>query len=713
MPTNENEEKKGPLGGGTDDAAERRDAPSSSLTTTTATTTITEGSVVMHVPETKGSNNGSKGGSSGSAAAPPPAQDVFYNPVQVQNRDLSLLMLALHWERRISRHGVKTLAKQLRKQQQPNGMTKEEIQQHLDRFQSSLKEKLPCAASADEAVRAASSASAASTAASTSAAPSALPPPPYRVLDALAASGLRSLRYWKELRGRIDHIRINDMDSAAVLRAQQNLKDNMLESVVVVSNDDADHNSKDNGSSLSSSYPHGIRVQQGDAIDVLYRTRSGKPWSSIDLDPYGSAAPFLDGAIQAVENGGMLCVTCTDMAALGGSHPETCFGRYHAFPLQRSGYLQEMALRILLYSIATTAAKYGRSIRPVLSVGMDFYVRVWVEIEDSKADVKDLSLHVGHVYQSTKCPSFKVVPSAVMGGASKRVFQAGRVPATMTSTSASAAAHDNEQQQQQPQQQPQDFEIEGDSLKLGGPMWLGRLHDPDVVRAAMDRLQAEPGDGAAAVIPDVALLATRERMLGLLESCRDELPDVPLYYKLPDLCSTLAMSCIPRRSMESAIVNAGYRVSGYHKEPQAIKTDAPNVVMWDILRTWHAHVYSKEEEAGKRKASADGSVAHQILSTPVATPNISFSPPPPSRRPGDGSSLPSSSEQQRRFARFPMNPQPHWGPKARAASSSGNRKRKAAGGGAAAATDDDNDDDDESGTPATTAAPAAVGPSIP
>ncbi len=31
----------------------------------------------------------------------------------------------------------------------------------------------------------------------------------------------------------------------------------------------------------------------------------------IDLDPYGSAAPFMDAAVQAVANGGMLCVTCT------------------------------------------------------------------------------------------------------------------------------------------------------------------------------------------------------------------------------------------------------------------------------------------------------------------------------------------------------------------------------------------------------------------
>jgi tRNA (guanine26-N2/guanine27-N2)-dimethyltransferase len=44
----------------------------------------------------------------------------------------------------------------------------------------------------------------------------------------------------------------------------------------------------------------------------------------VDLDPYGSAAPFVDGAIQAVSEGGLLCVTCTDLGILTGSgYPET------------------------------------------------------------------------------------------------------------------------------------------------------------------------------------------------------------------------------------------------------------------------------------------------------------------------------------------------------------------------------------------------------
>jgi hypothetical protein len=34
----------------------------------------------------------------------------------------------------------------------------------------------------------------------------------------------------------------------------------------------------------------------------------------VDLDPYGSPTQFLDSAVQAVSEGGMLCVTATDMA---------------------------------------------------------------------------------------------------------------------------------------------------------------------------------------------------------------------------------------------------------------------------------------------------------------------------------------------------------------------------------------------------------------
>lgn len=235
------------------------------------------------------------------------------------------------------------------------------------------------------------------------------------IFEALAASGLRSLRYWKEVPG-IRSIVVNDLDPVAVDMARENVVRNGLANELV--NDrvdstkaygDATAGGEDANSTTTSRHvrPRGIQLQVGDATHEMYMSRLQpnlhldqcnsiqlhyqKPqYDVIDLDPYGSAAPFMDAAMQSVASGGLLAVTCTDMAALGGSHPETCYGRYGAFPVQRSGYLQELALRILLYHMSVVAARYGRTIRPVLSVGMAFYCRVFVEVYDDKAGVSVL-----------------------------------------------------------------------------------------------------------------------------------------------------------------------------------------------------------------------------------------------------------------------------------------------------------------------------------
>lgn len=69
----------------------------------------------------------------------------------------------------------------------------------------------------------------------------------------------------------------------------------------------------------------------GDATDVMYGSRSpDRRFDVVDLDPYGGAAVFLDGAVQCVKNGGLLAVTCTDMAVLCGSYPEARTARIGA-----------------------------------------------------------------------------------------------------------------------------------------------------------------------------------------------------------------------------------------------------------------------------------------------------------------------------------------------------------------------------------------------
>ncbi|KAL7455636.1 hypothetical protein ACHAWC_007622 [Mediolabrus comicus] len=443
---------------------------------------------------------------------------------------------------------------------------------------------------------------------------------------------------------------VNDLDPGAIDLAGENVLRNGLEEVLVKDDDDdiddnrnnqGDTSMDDEGIDNSNNNindplkrynlrPRGIKLQVGDATHEMYMSRipptlhpsqynttqakyQKTQYDVIDLDPYGSAAPFLDAALQSIVSGGLMCITCTDMAALGGSHPETCYGRYGAFPVQRSGYLQELALRILLYHVQRSgylqelalrillyhvsiiAGRYGRTIRPVLSVGMAFYCRVFVEVWDDKAGVNNLSLSHGHLFQSTKCSSFHVTPvatnesvSAKLNGSNNdpnkkvsNVYRNGRGPCDLGEAVCGET---------------------GASYKLGGPLWTGPLHDLDVVNDAIMRLEkAEANDGlnptgGTPVFP----LHMSKTLHGLLVSVSEELPDVPLYHNLPAICSTVNSTTIPMKTFKAALVNAGYRVSAYHKDPNAVKTDAPNHVIWDIVRAYCKENPPKPKKVSKR-----------------------------------------------------------------------------------------------------------------
>ena len=54
-------------------------------------------------------------------------------------------------------------------------------------------------------------------------------------------------------------------------------------------------------------------------------------------------------------------------------------------------YSHEVGLRLVLNMLATTAARYGRTVTPLLSFSIDFYVRVFVTIDTAPRFVKEVS----------------------------------------------------------------------------------------------------------------------------------------------------------------------------------------------------------------------------------------------------------------------------------------------------------------------------------
>lgn len=188
--------------------------------------------------------------------------------------------------------------------------------------------------------------------------------PPFSILDALSATGLRALRYALEIPFSTS-ITANDLSPKATEAIKLNVQHNKLESK--------------------------IKANTGNALVHMYSFAGEKGYDVIDLDPYGTAAPFIDAAIQAINHDGLLCVTCTD-SAIFASHGylEKTYSQYGGLPLKGEP-CHEGGLRLLLHAIGSSAGRYGLSIEPLLSLSIDYYIRVFVRVRKSPDDVKKLA----------------------------------------------------------------------------------------------------------------------------------------------------------------------------------------------------------------------------------------------------------------------------------------------------------------------------------
>ncbi|XP_069138736.1 tRNA (guanine(26)-N(2))-dimethyltransferase-like isoform X2 [Argopecten irradians] len=368
------------------------------------------------------------------------------------------------------------------------------------------------------------------------------------ILEGLSASGLRSIRFGLEVPG-VKRIVTNDFDKAAVDIIQKNIERNKLDHLVT--------------SSL------------GDASMVMHMSKgTDEAFDVIDVDPYGSPAQFLDAAVQSINEGGLLCVTCTDMAVLCGNNPESCRARYGTMS-HKSSYCKEMALRILLQSIETTANKYTRYIVPMISIRADFYIRVFVRVFESAEKVKLSSLKFGNVYHCMGCGSFTLQKLARK--IPKR--NAFHIVAEYGPPVSDKCEHCNQRHQ------------------VVGPVWADRLHDVDFVNKVINYVQENKDD-----------FQTHRRIMGMLSLISEELQDSPMYYLIEDLCKAVHISQMKQQMFMSALLNAGFEVSMSHAEQNSIKTNASNRDIWDIIRSW------EKLHPARQLRLVPGSVAANILS---------------------------------------------------------------------------------------------------
>jgi len=381
---------------------------------------------------------------------------VFYNRVMVVNRDLSVLML--RWF--VGQHAREMEALRLRKLERMRNIT--------------LAVNGTGNASSHETALDMNSTTAGRAHQEDDSNASFTPVEGVKVLDAMSATGLRALRYALEV-PEVGTITANDRDADAVEAIKGNVE-------------------------LCQISAGKIEAVKNDAVSLmLSRAGSGELFDMIDLDPFGTPSALLSSSIHALKPGGMLAVTATDLRVLCGNQPEVCFSRYGSISL-RGPYSKEMAIRILLHSIRTAAAPLGRTVQPLVSVYMDFYVRVFVRIWPNRAGALRTCLQTGNVFHCRSCLTYHIQPFAVESH-SGRIGVAHGPPAALRGPREWSRGGGGQGVRRRGRDDG--GEDGGGSRKedmggvccdvgpflVGGPIWLGPLHDRSVVSQVRALLQ--------------------------------------------------------------------------------------------------------------------------------------------------------------------------------------------------------------------------------
>ena len=190
-----------------------------------------------------------------------------------------------------------------------------------------------------------------------------------QIADLLAATGVRSIRFLKELRkNKIKKIYINDYDNDAIKSIKQNLILNKIQ---------YKNNRK-------------IELRNEDANLFLLNSTG---FDYIDIDPFGSPNFLLDVACKRIARDGILAVTATDTSALCGTFPKACIRKYWAMP-KKDAIMHETGLRILIRKIQLIAAQYDKALTTIYSYSKEHYMRVFLKNAKGKDKVWEiLKLH--------------------------------------------------------------------------------------------------------------------------------------------------------------------------------------------------------------------------------------------------------------------------------------------------------------------------------
>jgi tRNA (guanine26-N2/guanine27-N2)-dimethyltransferase len=266
-----------------------------------------------------------------------------------------------------------------------------------------------------------------------------------------------------------------------------------------------------------------------------YSTINGERFSIIDLDPFGTPAPFVDCVLRSILDGGLISITATDTTVLCGVYPIVCHRKYYGRSLN-THYTNEIALRLVISLIALTAARLDLAIEPIFAHANLHYLRIYVKVLVSSSKANKVYDNIRYLRHCFKCGNRNVVERYNMSEV---------------------------------------CDICDSKFSFAGQMWINKLFDKNLISKSISH---KPVNDSSQAMKEM------DRCNKLFSICMDELDDIPYYFRGDEIASKLRINPYPLQTLVDKLSSAGYRSSKTSFNPSAFKTNARIDEILEVLR---------------------------------------------------------------------------------------------------------------------------------
>jgi tRNA (guanine26-N2/guanine27-N2)-dimethyltransferase len=131
-----------------------------------------------------------------------------------------------------------------------------------------------------------------------------------------------------------------------------------------------------------------------------------------------------------------------------------------------------MAKRIALHAISTSASKYKKIIKPLLSFNADFYIRLFFIVKESAEECKNNALRQGYMHHCRNCQNRVITPLAHIETKSKRDRTISKYKFNNLTGNEKCEVCDG-------------------FMCLTGPFWIDDIHDEDFLNILLKELESD------------------------------------------------------------------------------------------------------------------------------------------------------------------------------------------------------------------------------